>query len=90
VLAGDVPENRELVKDVGFTFERGSAAHLAGMIRFLIANPVIREQYLWPKVATDIGKVYFDPMGWEAVAESTKKPSGRVMNAAAANQRRAG
>jgi len=49
VLAGDVPENRELVKDIGFTFERGSAAHLAGMIRFLIANPVIREQYLWPQ-----------------------------------------
>ncbi len=72
------------------------------MIRCLIANPVIREvagrgakkrireQYLWPKVATDIEKVYFDPMGWEAVAESTKKPGGPVMNAAAANQRRTG
>jgi hypothetical protein len=41
-------------------------------------------------VATDIEKVYFDPMGWEAAAESTKKPSGPVMNAAAANQRRTG
>ena len=66
VLVSDVPENRELVKDVGFTFEQGSAADLAGMLRFLIANPAvreaagraakkrIREQYLWPKVATDI------------------------------------
>jgi glycosyltransferase involved in cell wall biosynthesis len=43
VLAGDVPEHRELVKDVGFMFERGGAADLAEMIRFLIANPVIRE-----------------------------------------------
>ena len=61
VLAGDVPENRELVKDVGFMFERGSAADLAETIRFLIATPVIREvagraakkrireQCLWPK-----------------------------------------
>jgi hypothetical protein len=39
---------------------------------------------------TDIAKVYFDRMGWEAVAESTKKPNGRVMNAAAAKQRRTG
>jgi glycosyltransferase involved in cell wall biosynthesis len=38
VLAGDVPENRELVKDVGFMFERGSAADLAETIRFLIAT----------------------------------------------------
>ena len=83
-------------------FERGSATDLAEMIRFLVANPVIREvagraakkrireQCPWPKVATDIEKVYFDPVGWEAVAESTKKPSGRVMNAAAAHQRRTG
>ena len=49
MLAGDVPENRELVKDVGFTFERGSAAHLAGMIRFLIANPVILEHIFGPR-----------------------------------------
>jgi glycosyltransferase involved in cell wall biosynthesis len=102
VLASDVPENRELVKDVGFTFERGSAAGLAGMLRFLIANPAIREaagraakkrireQYLWPKVAAEIEKVYFDLMGWEAVAESTKKPSGRVLNVADRSQRRTG
>jgi glycosyltransferase involved in cell wall biosynthesis len=46
----------------GFTFERGSAAYLGGMIRFRLANPVIRhaarraanrrirKHYLWPKV----------------------------------------
>jgi hypothetical protein len=33
-LAVEVPQNRELVKDEGFTFERGSAAYLAGMIPF--------------------------------------------------------
>jgi glycosyltransferase involved in cell wall biosynthesis len=91
-----------LVKDVGFTFEQGSAADLAAMLHFLIANPVlretagraakkrIREQYLWPKVATDIEKVYFDLMGWEAVAESKKKPSGRVLNVADGSRRRTG
>jgi hypothetical protein len=42
----------------GFTFERGSAAYLGGMIRFRLANPVagraanrrIRKHYPWPKV----------------------------------------
>jgi hypothetical protein len=28
------------------------------------AKERIREQYLRPEVATDIEKVYFDPMGW--------------------------
>jgi hypothetical protein len=39
----DVLQNRALVKDVGFTFGRGSAADQAGMIGFRLANPAIRE-----------------------------------------------
>jgi len=60
------PENRELVDEVGFTFARGSSAALADRLRFLIANPAvreaagraakdrIRERYLWPRIADDI------------------------------------
>ena len=43
VLTSDVPENREVVDGAGFTFERGSAADLADRLRFLIANPAVRE-----------------------------------------------
>jgi hypothetical protein len=72
------------------------------MIRFRLANPAIREaagraankrireQCLWPKVAMDIAKFYFDLKGWEAIAGSTKKPNGRVMNTAVTKQRRTG
>jgi glycosyltransferase involved in cell wall biosynthesis len=71
VLTSDVPENREVVDGAGFTFRRGSAADLADRLRFLIANPAVREgagrmakkrveeQYQWQKVAEDIEKVYF-------------------------------
>ena len=43
VLTSDVPENREVVDGAGFTFQRGSAADLADRLRFLIANPAVRE-----------------------------------------------
>ncbi len=43
VLTSDVPENRELVEGAGFMFERGSATDLAERLRFLIANPTVRE-----------------------------------------------
>ena len=100
VLATDVPENREVVKDVGFTFERGNATDLAGMLRFLIANPVvreaagraarkrIRERYLWSDVAANVAQVYADVTGQPAVY--SKKPSGRAMVAASGNRRKAG
>ncbi len=92
VLATDVPENREVVKDAGFTFERGNATDLAGMLRFLIANPVvreaagraarkrIRERYLWSDVTANVAQVYAEVTGQPAVY--SKKPSGRAMAAA--------
>jgi glycosyltransferase involved in cell wall biosynthesis len=91
VLTSDVPENREVVDGAGFTFRRGSAADLADRLRFLIANPAVRnaagrvakkrieEQYQWQKVAEDIEKVYFKVMGWEVVeALPAKKPGARA------------
>jgi glycosyltransferase involved in cell wall biosynthesis len=102
VLASDVPENRELVDEVGFTFAHGNSADLADRLRFLIANPAvreaagraakdrIRERYLWPRIADDIENAYFEVMGWTTAAEApVKKPSARVTgkNAAVAKRR---
>src|ERR1700691_1832170 len=101
VLTSDVAENREAVDDTGFTFRRGDAADLADRLRFLIANPAvreaagqaakrrIREHYQWPKIAAEVERVYFETIGWELAAMPGKKPSGRVLAPAPA-QRRAG
>ena len=101
VLTSDVAENKEAIDDAGFTFQRGNVADLADRLRFLIANPAvreaagqaakrrIREHYQWPTIAAEIERVYFEMMGWELAAMPGKKPSGRVLAPAPA-QRRAG
>ena len=102
VLSSDVAENREAVEDAGFTFRRGDAADLADRLRFLIANPAvreaagqaakqrIREHYQWPQVAREIERVYFEMMGWELAETGARRPVGRAAAAAPAGQRRAG
>jgi glycosyltransferase involved in cell wall biosynthesis len=102
VLSSDVAENREAVDDAGFTFRRGDAADLADRLRFLIANPAvreaagqaakrrIREHYQWPQIAAEIERVYFDMMGWELAAMPSRKPSGRVPAPAPAAQQKGG
>jgi glycosyltransferase involved in cell wall biosynthesis len=72
VLASDIPENRELVDQAGFTFRHSDVEDLEGMLRFLIANPVLREiaalagqtkvlkAYLWPQVTDAVEQVYKD------------------------------
>jgi glycosyltransferase involved in cell wall biosynthesis len=93
VLTSDVPENREVVDGAGFTFQRGDAADLADRLRFLIANPAVREaagktakkriveHYQWQKVAEEIEKAYFKVMGWETWEARAKKPNARVIEA---------
>jgi glycosyltransferase involved in cell wall biosynthesis len=90
VLTSDVPENREVVDGAGFTFQRGSAADLADRLRFLIANPAVREsagrtarrrieeEYQWQRVAEGIEKAYFKVMGWELAGTPVKRPNARV------------
>src|ERR1017187_9068554 len=104
VLTSDVPENRELVDGAGFTFQRGSATDLADRLRFLIANPAVRqaagrtakkrieEQYQWQTIARDIEKTYFQLMGWELPRAPAKKNAGRVAAAGESTglERRAG
>ena len=89
VLASDVPENIEVVGEAGFTFQHGSAVHLADQLRFLIANAEVREaagkaatrrieqQYQWHKIAAEIEQAYFEIMGWK-LAQVPKKPSARA------------
>jgi len=102
VLSSDVAENREAVDDAGFTFRRGDAADLADRLRFLIANPAvreaagqaakrrIREHYQWGQIAGEIERVYFEMMGWELAETSARRPIGRVAAPAPAASRRMG
>jgi glycosyltransferase involved in cell wall biosynthesis len=76
VLTSDIPENRELVDGVGFTFRRGDVTDLERMLNVLLSNPRIcreagrrgqeriRERYLWPQITEQIEQAYLDLMGW--------------------------
>jgi glycosyltransferase involved in cell wall biosynthesis len=102
VLSSDVAENREAVKDAGFTFRRGDAADLADRLRFLIANPAVREaagkaakrriheHYQWPQIGAEIERVYLEMMGWEPAKTSVRKPLARTATATPPSQRKAG
>ena len=102
VVTSDVPENREVVDGTGFTFQRGRAADLAERLRFLIANPVvreaagkaakkrIREQYQWQRIASEIEKAYFATLGWPQPEPMPKKLAARAAAASASAERRAG
>jgi glycosyltransferase involved in cell wall biosynthesis len=70
VLTSDIPENREVIEGTGFTFQAGDATDLARMLRFLLADTRartaagrnaqarVRERYLWPEIAAEIGHSY--------------------------------
>jgi glycosyltransferase involved in cell wall biosynthesis len=100
VLGSDVEENREAIGDAGFTFRHGDSADLADRLRFLIANPAVREAageaakrrvgqyYQWSAIAREIERVYFKTMGWERNAIAARKPSGRVGSAEKVSQRK--
>ncbi len=75
VLTSDIPENRELVDGVGFTFRRGEVQDLARMLALLVADDHlrrqagqdaqqrVREHFLWPVIATQISQVYGELLG---------------------------
>lgn len=101
-LSSDVAENREALGDAGFTFRRGDAADLADRLRFLIANPAVREaagraaklrvreHYQWSQVSLEVERVYLETMGWDWVETAGKKPSGRASALTPASRRKAG
>jgi glycosyltransferase involved in cell wall biosynthesis len=88
VVASDVPENCEVVEGAGFTFERGNSSDLAERLRFLIANPGVRQavgkvakrrienRYQWPTITAEIEKAYVEMLKSEPTP--FKKPSTRV------------
>lgn len=102
VLSSDVAENCEAVHGAGFTFRRDDAADLADRLRFLIANPSVREaaglaakrrvreHYQWSGIAEQIEQVYLEVVGRERIVLPAKKPSGRVRGPAANVQPKAG
>jgi glycosyltransferase involved in cell wall biosynthesis len=101
VLSSDVAENREAVDDAGFTFRHGDVADLVDRLRFLIANPTvreaagraarrrIREHYQWPQIAQEIERAYFDMMSWKLPETAARKPIVGSKQGVAA-QRKAG
>jgi len=78
VLVSDIPENRELMENAGFTFRPGDTEDLKKMLSLLIraeflreaagrtARQRIQEAYLWPRIASQIEQAYLQLMGWEA------------------------
>ena len=103
VLTSDIPENRELVEGAGFTFRGGSAADLADRLRFLIANPAVRDEagksakkriedhYQWEKITSEIETAYCQLMGWKPLRDPGRKPVANSMSSDSANrQQRAG
>jgi len=72
VLTSDIPENREVIEDTGFTFQPGDVTDLARMLRLLLSDPRarmvagrnaqarVREHYLWPRIATQIAHSYVE------------------------------
>ena len=93
VLTSDVPENRELVDDIGFTFPVGDQAELARMLQLLLSDPEMRtragaagrrrvkDSYLWPQIARELERVYLDAMGQPSMlippSKDVKKPDVR-------------
>lgn len=77
VLTSDVPENREVVDGVGFTFQRGNVSDLAARLESLIANPELRRaagqaarrriasEYHWQTITAQIENAYFELLGWK-------------------------
>ncbi|MGA8065706.1 MAG: glycosyltransferase family 4 protein [Terriglobales bacterium] len=95
VLTSDIPENKELVDNAGFTFERGDQTDLERMLDLLIRNPEIRRlsaargreliqgHYLWPQIARSIEKTYFDALGWMPGENSPSSSPGSALLRAA-------
>ncbi len=102
VLASDVPENREVVADAGFTFRRGDVASLTERLRYLIAHPAARKSageaaqqrifdtFQWPGIADAIERVYLEMMGWDEAKNRSRKPSASVAATEVAERRKAG
>ena len=81
VLASDIPENREVIGDAGFTFRPGDVKDLARMLALLASDlevrsaaaragrRIVEERYLWSQIVDEIGCCY------QKLSGRTVKPS---------------
>jgi glycosyltransferase involved in cell wall biosynthesis len=70
VLTSDIPENREVVKESGFSFKNKSSRDLAGKLAYLLDNPAlvknkgvsaklrVEENYNWDNIVKDTINIY--------------------------------
>lgn len=66
VLASDIPENLEVMKDVGFTFAAGDVKDLATKLDFLLVHPEIVKQY------KELGRDHVaEHYNWDTITQST-------------------
>jgi glycosyltransferase involved in cell wall biosynthesis len=81
VLTSDIPENREVVDGVGFTFRAGDVDDLERMLRLLLSDAAmrrmaarsaqnrVRERYLWGPIAERVEEIYRGLAGKAGVGE---------------------
>ena len=70
VLSSDIPENKEVVRDVGFMFKNKSVADLKRKLSFLLDNPdyvenlgkrgreYVQTEYNWDKITKETSNLY--------------------------------
>jgi glycosyltransferase involved in cell wall biosynthesis len=92
VLASDVPENREVIANAGFTFRRGDLAHFRQMLTRLLADVNMRDlagqrarervlgNYLWERVTIELERVYSEVLSAKL---QIKSPSTKAHKRAA-------
>jgi len=88
VLVSDIPENREVIEDAGFSFRPGNVDDLARLLGLLLSDSKLRaetgrrarqriqDHYLWPGIARQIADVYDSLVG--RLPTPAKRPAARV------------
>ena len=91
VLTSDIPENRELVEEAGFTFKHGEVNDLERMLRLLLSDPHVRQEaarnagqrirahYLWPQITREIERAYLKLLDWEKIPGAHRLDSRTVV-----------
>ncbi|HEX9664858.1 MAG TPA: glycosyltransferase family 4 protein [Patescibacteria group bacterium] len=68
VLVSDIPENQEIVKNVGFLFKNKDTENLAAQLRFLLDNPYIVQ------ATSGLGREHVSKnFNWQTIARETMK-----------------
>lgn len=90
VLASDIPENREVIHDAGFTFAAGNVLDLQHKLTTLLsdaglrrrtgeqARERIRQHFLWDRVTDDLEQVYAELVGEPLLHRTSVKTLGKV------------